>query len=322
MHKQNFLHTVMVDGHWQNITDDLIKKDGHYVRRDSVFRDRIMADGSSRYLAEPDRYHLYISLACPWAHRTLIFRKLKKLENIVSLSIVDPVMGPHSWHFSDGPDCIPDTVNGKQYLYEVYLLADPHYSGHITVPALWDKKTGTMVNNESAEIIRILNSEFDAFGDANIDFYPQPLRSDIDTINAYIYDNINNGVYQAGFATRQMAYEDSVSKLFAALDELERRLAKQPYLIGQQITEADWRLFTTLVRFDAVYYSHFKCNIRRLCDYPNLWRYTRMLYQVPGIAETVNMQHIKTHYYRSHAQINPTGIVPKGPLIDFIEAVS
>jgi putative glutathione S-transferase len=290
---------------------------GTFEREESVLRDWITADGSSRFPAEPRRYHLYVSLACPWASRTLIFRKLKKLEHVISLSIVDPHMGEQGWEFSDRPGCIPDTANGLRYLHQVYTLARPDYTGQVTVPVLWDKKTRTIVNNESSEIIRMFNSAFDAYGDATVDFYPVELRGAIDAINAFVYEHVNDGVYEAGFATSQKAYEDAFDHLFYALDELDRRLSGQRYLVGDRLTEADWRLFTTLVRFDAVYYSHFKCNLRRLIDYPHLWAYTRELYQVLGVAETVNMSHIKEHYYTSHDTFNPTRIVPKGPAIHF-----
>lgn len=306
---------VMVDGRWAQDTEH--DRNGRFVRHESVFRNRVTADGSSGFKAEPGRYHLYVSLACPWAHRTLIFRKLKQLEDAISLSVVDPLMGEYSWHFSGCAGCIPDTVNGFHHLHQVYTLARPDYTGIVTVPVLFDKKTRTIVNNESSEIIRMLNCEFDAWGDAGVDFYPEPLRAEIDAVNAFVYENVNNGVYKTGFAQTQEAYEEAFDALFAALDELERRLAQQRYLAGNRITEADWRLFTTLVRFDAVYYMHFKCNLHRVTDYPNLWAYTRDLYQVPGVAETVDLDHIKTHYYGSHREINPRGIIPKGPVLDF-----
>ena len=267
--------------------------------------------------AEAGRYHLYVSLACPWAHRTLIFRKLKKLEDVISVSVVEPVLSKLGWEFGTGPGATLDTVNGKSTLAEIYLLTNPRYTGRVTVPVLWDKKRRTIVNNESSEIIRMLNSAFDAFTDVRTDYYPLELRAEIDRINDIVYANVNNGVYRAGFATTQAAYEEAARALFATLDQLEERLSRQRYLVGRQITEADWRLFTTLVRFDAVYYSHFKCNLRRIADYPNLWNYLRDLYQVPGIADTVSLDHIKRHYYGSHRNINPTGIVPIGPLLDF-----
>jgi len=291
---------------------------GNFLRQESRFRGRVTRDGSSGYRALPGRYHLYVSLACPWAHRTLIFRALKGLDNAISVSIVDPLMLDDGWAFSDFPGCVPDTVNGARYLREVYTKADPRYSGRVTVPVLWDRETGTIVNNESSEIIRMLSSEFEDVARRHEDYYPQPLRAEIDAVNRLVYENVNNGVYRCGFATTQEAYEDAFDALFSALDQLEARLGQSRYLTGDQLTEADWRLFPTLVRFDAVYYGHFKCNLRRLADYPNLSNYVRDLYQVPGVAETVDMAHIKRHYYASHRHINPTGIVPKGPEIDFL----
>jgi glutathionyl-hydroquinone reductase len=307
----------LVAGVWKDEWYDTTSTGGAFVRGRSSFRKRVTSDGSSGFKAESGRYHLYLSLACPWACRTLIVRKLKKLEDVVSISIVDPVMGKDGWVFSDGPGCIPDTVNGFSYLHQVYTAAEPDYTGRVTVPVLFDKKTGMIVNNESAEIIRMLNAEFDDLGDASVDLYPVALRTEIDRINALVYDDINNGVYKAGFATTQSAYEEAFCAVFSALDEVEERLGRLRYLVDETITEADWRLFTTLVRFDAVYYSHFKCNLRRLIDYRNLWSYTRELYQLPGIAETVNLDHIKRHYFMSHTSINPTRIVPEGPAIDF-----
>jgi len=298
---------------------------GEFIRTDSGFRNWVTKDGSAGpdgeggFIAEPGRYHLYVSHACPWAHRTLIFRALKGLQEVISVSVVHPLMPTESWVFGEYPGATVDHVNNAHYLYENYLLADPEFNALVTVPVLWDKKRQTIVNNESSEIIRMLNSAFDDFGNADLDYYPQSLQKEIDTINEVVYDKVNNGVYQAGFATTQSAYESAFDSLFATLDMLEDKLSKQRYLVGDQITEADWRLFTTLVRFDAVYYSHFKTNKKRLMDYTNLWAYTRELYQVPGIAETVNMDHIKTHYFGSHGTINPTGIVPKGPEIDFMQ---
>ncbi len=299
---------------------------GEFVRAVSSFRNWITKDGSSGpsgeggFMAEPDRYHLYISYACPWAHRTLIFRTLKGLENSISVSVVHPLMPAHSWEFGKYPDATEDSVNKARYLYEIYQKADPNFNGLVTVPILWDKKRETIVNNESSEIIRMFNSAFNEYGNANIDFYPEPLQKDIDAINELVYNNVNNGVYRAGFATEQKAYEQAYDRLFNTLDELEDRLSKQRYLIGNQVTEADWCLFTTLVRFDPVYYNHFKTNKKRLTEYPNLWAYTRELYQVAGVAETVNMDHIKIHYFASHRSINPTGIVPNGPEINFSQA--
>jgi putative glutathione S-transferase len=290
---------------------------GEFVRQASIFRNWVTASGESGYLAEPDRYHLYVSLACPWAHRTVIFRKLKKLDDVISLSLVDPIRDHRGWCFTGSEGEFPDEINGFSFLSEAYLKSDPSFDGRVTVAALWDKKTQRIVNNESSEIIRMLNTEFNAFTESTMDYYPEELRVEIDEINAFVYANINNGVYRAGFATTQTAYEMAFTTLFLALDNLEERLSSQSYLVGNQITEADWRLFTTLVRFDPVYYGHFKCNQKRLVDYPHLWRYTRNLYQVPGVADTVNMDHIKRHYYGTHASLNPTGIVPKGPEIDF-----
>jgi glutathionyl-hydroquinone reductase len=307
---------LLIEGRW---SDNWYEADesGAFKRPETQFRRRVTADGSSGFPAEPGRYHLYVSFACPWASRTLIFRALKRLKDVISVSVVHPFMGERGWTFDDYPGTVPDTVNGCRYLYEVYVKAKPDYTGRVTVPVLWDKREGTIVNNESAEIIRMLNSEFDAFTDVRSDYYPANLRQEIDAINDKVYRNVNNGVYRAGFAEKQEPYDRAFDALFATLDELEERLAENRYLCGDRITEADWRLFTTLFRFDAVYYVHFKCNRNRLIDYPNLWGYARELYQVPGIAKTCNMDHCKTHYYRSHAQINPTRIVPKGPVLDF-----
>ncbi len=298
---------------------------GEFIRTDSSFRNWVTKDGSAGpsgeggFTAEPGRYHLYVSHACPWAHRTLIFRALKGLEDVISVSVVHPLMPAESWVFGEYPGATVDHINNAHYLYENYLLADPDFNALVSVPVLWDKKRQTIVNNESSEIIRMLNTAFDDYGNAELDFYPKSLQKEIDEINAVVYNNVNNGVYRAGFATKQSAYDSAFDQLFATLDELEQRLSKQRYLVGNQITEADWRLFTTLVRFDAVYYNHFKTNKKRLMDYSNLWAYTRELYQVPGVAETVNMDHIKYHYFGSHRSINPTGIVPKGPDIDFMQ---
>lgn len=308
---------LLIDGVWQEQNIDTRKTGGRFVRTESQFRDWVTADGSTAYAASPGRYHLYISLGCPWAHRTLIFRKLKGLEDIISVSNVEPVMGKSGWVFGAEASPYEDHVNGKRFLHEIYALAEPDYSGRVTVPVLWDKKTRRIVNNESSEIIRMLNSAFNAWGGADFDFYPTNLRGPIDEINAFVYENINNGVYRAGFATNQEAYEEAFDRLFSALDKIEARLGRQRYLAGNVITEADWRAFTTFIRFDAVYHGHFKCNLRRLADYPNLINYTRELYQVPGVAETVDLDYIKRHYYGSAPHINPTGIVPKGPALDF-----
>lgn len=298
---------------------------GDFVRAVSSFRNWVTSDGSpgssgeGGFPAEADRYHLYVSYACPWAHRTLIFRALKGLEDVISISVLHPLMPAESWLFAEYPGATKDHVNKAKYLHENYSKANPNFNGLVTVPVLWDKKRETIVNNESSEIIRMLNSAFDEFArHKEVDFYPEALQEQIDAINKPIYDTINNGVYRAGFATKQEAYERAFDDLFTMLDELEQRLSKQRYLVGSQITEADWRLFTTLVRFDPVYYNHFKTNKKRLIDYPNLWAYTRELYQIPGVSQTVNMDHIKYHYFASHRSINPTGIVPKGPDIDFM----
>jgi len=307
---------LLVDGKWHDEWYDTKTTGGRFVRKQSAFRDWVRADGSTRFQPEPGRYHLYVSLACPWAHRALIFRKLKRLEDVISISIVDPVMKERGWVFGNGRGCTPDTVNGASALHEVYTRADPHYTGRVTVPVLWDRRSSTIVNNESSEIIRMLNAEFDAIAGATVDFYPEELREEIDAVNEFVYPNVNNGVYRCGFATTQDAYEEAYHALFAALDELDRRLADRRYLAGDRITEADWRLFTTLIRFDVAYVGHFKCNRQRIADYRHLSGYLRELYQIPGIADTVDFDHIKRHYYVSHTTINPTGIVPLGPLQD------
>ena len=296
---------------------------GEFIRWESGFRNWVTVDGSpgptgtGGFQAEPGRYHLYVSYACPWAHRTLIFRALKGLQDVISVSVVHPVMPAESWVFGDYPGATPDHVHGFDKLYQIYQHSETAFDSIVTVPVLYDRQSEVIVNNESSEIIRMLNSAFDQWGRADVDFYPGHLRRDIDTVNRLVYDNVNNGVYRTGFATTQRAYEKAFNALFGALDELEARLSRQRYLVGDQITEADWRLFPTLVRFDPVYYSHFKCSRQRLVDYPNLWGYTRELYQLAGIAETVNMDHIKTHYFGSHKTLNPTGIVPVGPEVDF-----
>jgi putative glutathione S-transferase len=292
---------------------------GEFIRQDSAFRDRVTADGSSGYQAEPGRYHLYVSYACPWAHRTIIFRRLKVLEGVVGISVVDPIRDERGWAFTDDVGG-PEPVNGFRFLAEAYQATDTDFDGRVTVPVLWDKQTGRIVNNESSEIIRMLNSEFDEWARGSVvDFYPEPLREEIDAINADVYENVNNGVYRCGFAASQEAYDEAYEKLFDALGRLEARLENRRYLMGKKQTEADWRLFTTLVRFDPVYVGHFKCNERRLVDYPNLWAYTRDLFQTPGVAQTVYMDHIKRHYYLTHRTINPTGVVPRGPAIDYTE---
>ncbi len=308
---------LLIDGKWHDRWYDTKIADGRFVRADSSFRQRITSDGSSGFPAESGRYHLYVSHACPWAHRTLIFRKLKGLEKHIPVSVVNPLMLANGWSFEPADGVVPDPNLGASFLHEVYTAADPTYTGRVTVPVLWDTETGAIVNNESAEIIRLFDREFDGIGATGPRFFPVELKAEIDDINKFVYTRINNGVYKAGFATTQQAYEEAVINLFDALDTLEERLSQQPYLVDGRITEADWRLFTTLVRFDPVYVGHFKCNLRRLVDYPNLWAYTRELYQTPGIADTVNFDHIKRHYYASHGTINPTGIVPAGPEIDW-----
>ena len=315
---------LLVDGVWQDEQHAQRTQAGRFVRPTTRFRNWITEDGSAGpsgeggFPAARGRYHLYVSLACPWAHRTLIMRKLKGLDEIVSLSVVEPLYGPHGWWFGTSPGTIPDSVNGASELADIYLRADAKYTGRVSVPVLWDKERRTIVNNESAEIIRMLNGAFGRFTNVRTDYYPPPLRAEIDRLNALVYENVNNGVYRTGFATTQDAYEEAFRAVFAALDEIEAQLARQRFLAGGELTEADWRLFPTLVRFDAVYYSHFKCNLRRIVDYPNLSNYLRDLYQQPGVAATVNMDHIKRHYYGSQRHVNPSGIVPVGPALDFM----
>jgi putative glutathione S-transferase len=315
---------LLVNGHWSDRWYDTSAAGGRFLRQESGFRNWITPDGTpgptgeGGFKAETGRYHLYVSLACPWAHRTLIFRALKGLETAISVSVVHWFMGKHGWTFDEGPGVIPDPILGAQRLYEVYTRSNPAYTGRVTVPVLWDKRRSVIVSNESSEIIRMLNSAFDDIGASPVDLHPGELREMIDTFNRRIYATVNNGVYKAGFATTQDAYEEAVRPLFSTLDVLEDRLATHRYLCGERLTEADWRLFTTLVRFDAVYVGHFKCNLRRIVDYPNLWGFTRELYQYPGIAETINFTHIKRHYYQSHESINPTHIVPVGPDLDFL----
>jgi putative glutathione S-transferase len=314
---------LLVDGVWRDQPPAPESKDGRFMRPQTKFRHWVTPDGGAGptgdggFKAEAERYHLYVSLACPWAHRTLIFRKLKKLEDVISVSVAAPINVKRGWEFSAYPGMVPDGANHKDTLAEVYLLADPKFTGRVTVPVLWDKQRHTIVNNESSEIIRMFNSAFNALTGDTTDYYPAALREEIDRVNKPIYENVNNGVYRAGFATTQDAYEEAVGALFKTLDETEARLSRQRYLAGNRITEADWRLFVTLLRFDAVYFSHFKCNIRRIADYPNLSNYLRELYQVPGISETVSLEHIKKHYYGAQLQVNPTGIVPIGPTLDF-----
>jgi len=302
---------LLIDGRWHDQWYDTKSTGGAFVRSEAQFRDRLSADGSTPFPAEAGRYHLFVSLACPWAHRTLIFRAIKGLTDVIGVTVVDPLMLAEGWTFPT-----PDPVTGSTRLHEIYTKADPAYSGRVTVPVLWDKRTGRIVNNESAEIIRMLNGAFDGITGNTTDYCPPDLLDEIDRTNAFVYDRVNNGVYKAGFATAQDKYEAAFDALFAALDELDARLATRRWLVGNRLTEADWRLFTTLVRFDPVYVGHFKCNLRRIADYPNLSGYLRDLYQAPGVAATVDFDHIKRHYYGSHPTINPTGIVPKGPALD------
>jgi len=302
---------LLINGIWQTDDGKWAAKDGSFKRMASKFHCGI---GDGRFPAEPDRYHLYVSLACPWAHRTLIFRKLKALEGIVPVTVVHPHMLDQGWTFS--PE--PEPLYGFTRVYQLYALADPHYNGRATIPLLWDKQQQAIVCNESAEIIRIFNSAFDVLTGNMDDYYPEALRDDIDAVNTFIYDKINNGVYKCGFATAQRAYDDAFDQLFAALDEIEARLAGRDYLVGEQLSEADIRLYTTLIRFDAVYYGHFKCNRNRIAEMPNLWRYLKHLYAMPAFHETTDFEHIKQHYYYSHESINPTRIVPKGPLLDLM----
>lgn len=315
---------LLVNGAWRDQWYDTKSTGGKFVRKPSRFRNWITPDGApgpsgeGGFEAEADRYHLYISYACPWAHRTLIFRELKGLQDKISLSVVHPFMAGEGWTFdATYPGATGDAINDAGRLYEIYLKTDATYTGRVTVPVLWDKKRGTIVSNESSEIIRMFNASFDAVGARPGDYYPEPLRSEIDALNERVYDTVNNGVYKAGFATTQEAYEDAVVPLFESLDWLEARLARSRYLLGSAVTEADWRLFTTLVRFDPVYVGHFKCNLKRIADYPNLSGYVRDLYQQPGVAATVRLDHIKTHYYASHVTINPTRVVPLGPQVDY-----
>lgn len=314
---------LLVDGKWQDKWYDTKSTGGKFVRSKAQFRNWVTADGTAGptgkagFKAESGRYHLYISLACPWASRTLIMRRLKDLEEHISLSIVNPYMLENGWTFEDYPGVIFDSLFKSQYMYQVYLKADPNYSGRVTVPVLWDKKNETIVSNESSDIIRMFNTAFNAITGNTDEYYPEELRSDIDNINALVYDKVNNGVYKTGFATEQSVYEKELQNLFSGLDYLENRLDTQEWLVGDRMTEADIRLFTTLVRFDPVYFGHFKCNLKRLVDYPNLWQYTKRIYNLPGIADTVDFDHIKTHYYGSHKTINPNGIIPAGPDIDW-----
>lgn len=314
---------LLQNGQWVDQWYDTKSSGGRFVRKAPRFRNWITADGSaglsgeSGFRAEAGRYHLYISHACPWAHRTMIFRTLKGLEEMISISVVNWYMADNGWTFRPGDGVVADPENNAEFLYQVYTAAMSDYSGRVTVPVLWDKQTKTIVSNESSEIVRMFNAAFDGVGASTGDYYPESLRAEIDSLNTRIYDTVNNGVYKAGFATEQEAYDEAVSPLFDTLDFLDERLSTQPYLTGSTITEADWRLFTTLVRFDPVYVGHFKCNIRRIADYKHLSGYVRDLYQQPGVAATVNMQHIKNHYYASHESINPSRVIPMGPVIDY-----
>jgi putative glutathione S-transferase len=313
---------LLVNGKWVDRWYDTKGHKGHFVRSAAKFRNWVTPDGSpgpsgrGGFNAEADRYHLYVSLACPWANRVMIFRHLKGLEEMIGLSVVHWYMADHGWTFEQADGVIPDPLFNAEFLHQVYTHAEPDYSGRVTVPILWDKQEGTVVSNESSEIIRMFNSAFDNVGAKSGNYYPPDLHNQIDEINARIYSCVNNGVYKAGFATSQEAYQEALDPLFETLDWLDHRLASRRYLFGDKLTEADWRLFTTLIRFDPVYVGHFKCNIRRIADYPNLSAYTRDLYQHEGVADTIDMNHIKHHYYVSHTKINPTGIVPDGPDLD------
>ncbi len=314
---------LLVEGKWKNEWYETESTGGRFERKAPSFRNWVTKDGSAGvsgvggFKAEPNRYHLYVSLACPWAHRTIIYRKLKGLEDMISMSVVNAFMGDEGWTFAPGEGVVADPILNAINVHEIYTAAQADYTGRVTVPILWDKKTNTIVSNESPEIIRMFNAAFDDVGALPGDFSPPALLAEIDQLNEFIYPTINDGVYRAGFATTQEAYEEAVTEVFSALDTLEVRLENSRYLTGNTITEADWRLFTTLVRFDAVYVGHFKCNLRRIVDYPNIWGYLRDLYQVPGIEDTMAMDYIKTHYYGSHETINPTRVIPIGPDIDF-----
>jgi putative glutathione S-transferase len=304
---------LLVDGQWKDQWYDTKKSEGKFVRQDSMFRDTIEASADAKFPAESGRYHLYVSLACPWAHRTLIFRTLKGLEKHISVSVVSPDMLENGWEFGQYDGATEDHLFGFDYMHQVYTKVQPDITTRVTVPVLFDKHTNQIVNNESADIIRILNTAFNELTGNHVDYYPSELHEQIDLINSYVYDNINNGVYKSGFATTQAAYEEAVVALFEALDKVESILSKQRYLVSDVLTEADWRLFTTLIRFDPVYVGHFKCNLKQIADYPNIFNYMKELYQIEGIAQTTNFDHIKRHYYFSHTMINPTQVVPKGP---------
>lgn len=317
---------LLVDGVWKDQWYDTKSTGGAFKRSTAKFRNWITADGSAGpsgeggFPAQSGRYHLYVSYACPWAHRTLIFRAMKELTDHISISVVHPDMLSDGWTFeTDADGATGDTLFGLPFARDIYLKADPSISGRVTVPILWDKERETIVSNESSEIIRMLNSAFDGITGNSDDYWPEEMRDRIEEVNVRVYDTVNNGVYKAGFATTQAAYDAAIDPLFDSLDWLEEHLSTNRYLMGDKLTEADWRLFTTLVRFDPVYHLHFKCNRRRIIDYPNLWAYTRELYQRPGIAETVNMAHIVRHYHYSHDTINPHRIIPTNPVLDFME---
>ncbi len=307
---------MLLEGRWSDENAPRTRRDGRFVRAESHFRERVTADGSSGFEAAAGRYHLYVNRGCPWAYRALLYRSLKRLEGAISLSATLPGMGRQGWEFGDGPGSGADPIHDARYLHEIYTAADPGYTGRVTVPVLWDRETATIVNNESSEIIRMLNGEFGALGN-DLDFYPEPCRGEIDEVNDYVYDHVNNGVYKAGFAATQEAYEAAFDWVFEGLDHLEARLAERRYLVGDRISEADWRLFASLVRFDAAYYTQFKCNRQRLVDYPNLWAYTRELYAVPGVAPTVDLAHIKGIYFGGATNPDPRRILPRGPELDF-----
>lgn len=305
---------LLVDGVWHDEWYNTEDNDGKFIREDAQFRDWISKDG--KFQPEAGRYHLYVCLACPWASRCLMMRKLKGLEEIISLSVVNPVMLEHGWTFEDGPGVIADPIIDADYMHEIYTHVDPTYSGRVTVPVLYDKKTDTIVNNESSDIIRMMNTAFDEIGATPGDYYPADLRDEINDINDYVYDHVNNGVYKAGFATEQQVYEKEAQNVDDALAKLNNRLEHQDYLVGDQLTEADIRLFTTLIRFEHVYFGHFKCNLHHLTEYPHLWDYTKRIYNYENLADTVNFDHIQTHYYKSHTMINPNQIIPAGPDLD------
>ena len=308
---------LLINGEWKDQWYDTSKTGGKFVRNKSQFENQISNDENAEFKPESNRYHLYISHACPWAHRTLIFRKLKKLDNHISISVVHPLMLENGWTFQEGKDVIKDNILDSKYMHQIYTAAHKNYTGRVTVPVLWDKKNKTIVNNESSQIIRIFNSAFNNLTGNEGDYYPEKIRNEIDEINDDVYHNINNGVYKTGFATTKKAYEEAFDALFKSLDSIERILTLTNFLVGNNITEADWRLFTTLIRFDAVYFSHFKCNKKRISDYPKIHKYLQNLFNCKGIKETIFMDHIKTHYYASHTMINPTGIIPKGPDLFF-----